>query len=395
MNAVELGALFLFIRNGMNVRQDKSGRGLAITRIETISDATVDGSRVGYADLQESDCHEWLLQPGDILFSHINSVEHIGKCAVYRGSPAKLVHGMNLLCMRCDQKRLLPEFAKYLIRSSAFRADLSRFIKKAVNQASVSIGDLRTVRVVVPPVAQQRRIAEVLDRADTLRAKRRAAFAHLDTLIRSIFLDLFGSETETDTANGRVRLESITSLITKGTTPTSIGLHFADRGVPFVRVQNLMSGVVNWEEDVLFISPETHRALSRSQIRAGDLLVSIAGTIGRVAIVTPGAPELNCNQAVAIVRPTADAIPEYLVHWLQGKSAQRQMLGAQVTGTISNLSLTQLRDIKLSVPPVSLQLEFARRAAAIEKTKAGHRASLAELDALFGSLQQRAFQGEL
>jgi len=123
--------------------------------------------------------------------------------------------------------------------------------------------------------------------------------------------------------------------------------------------------------------------------------VSIAGTIGRVAVVPSQAPELNCNQAVAIIRPTARAMPEFLAHWLQGRNAQRQMLGAQVIGTISNLSLTQLRDLKLAVPAVPLQREFARRLAAVDRMRAGHRASLAQLNALFASLQFRAFRGEL
>jgi len=179
VNAVEFGTLFQFIRNGMNIKQDKSGNGLPITRIETISDATVDAARVGYADLKEGDCQHWLLEQGDILFSHINSVEHIGKCAVYRGSPEKLVHGMNLLCLRCDSSKLMPEFAKYLIRGPEFRARLSNFINKAVNQASVSIGNLKTITVRLPPLAEQRRIAKIMDRTEALRAKRRACSPNL------------------------------------------------------------------------------------------------------------------------------------------------------------------------------------------------------------------------
>jgi hypothetical protein len=192
VSATSFGALFQFIRNGMNIKQDKSGNGIPITRIETIADAVVDPLRVGYADLTESDCQEWLMEPGDILFSHINSVDHIGKCAVYRGDPIKLVHGMNLLCLRCDTTKLLPEFAKYVIRGSDFRSRLSNFINKAVNQASVSIGNLKTISVTVPPTSEQRRIVKVLDRAEALRANRRAALAQLDTLTQSIFLDLFG-----------------------------------------------------------------------------------------------------------------------------------------------------------------------------------------------------------
>jgi type I restriction enzyme S subunit len=71
MTVEEFGNLFRFIRNGMNVKQNGSG-GVPITRIETISNGTVDASRVGYADLDEHDCAHWMMRPGDILFSHIN-----------------------------------------------------------------------------------------------------------------------------------------------------------------------------------------------------------------------------------------------------------------------------------------------------------------------------------
>ena len=192
MKAVEFGTLFQFIRNGMNVRQDKSSSGLPISRIETISDGIIDGSRVGYAGLEEKDCIDWLLKPGDILFSHINSVNHIGKCAVYEGKPNKLVHGMNLLCLRPDPTKIVPQFVKYFIRSQSFRTRLSIFINKAVNQASVSIGNIRTIQVSIPTLAEQRRIVDVLDRADALRTKRRVTIDQLDSLTQAIFLNLFG-----------------------------------------------------------------------------------------------------------------------------------------------------------------------------------------------------------
>ena len=96
------------MRNGMSVKQDKSGEGLPISRIETIADSSIDPARVGYAGLTLASCKDWLLQEGDILFSHINSVEHIGKCAVYRGVPEQLVHGMNLLCFRPDPAQVTP-----------------------------------------------------------------------------------------------------------------------------------------------------------------------------------------------------------------------------------------------------------------------------------------------
>ena len=99
---------------------------------------------------------------------------------------------MNLLCLRSDTAKLLPEFAKYLMRGAEFRTRLASFVNKAVNQASVSIGNLKTIPVSVPPLAEQRRIAEVLDRAEVLQVMRRAALVELRHLIDALFHDLFG-----------------------------------------------------------------------------------------------------------------------------------------------------------------------------------------------------------
>ena len=140
MENVEFGSLFTFIRNGMNVKQDKEKNGLPITRIETIWNGEVDDRRVGYAGLTETQCGGWFLEQDDILFSHINSPEQVGKCALYQGQPEPLVHGMNLLCLRPDKRKVLAPFIMHLLRTAGFRRKLEEFINRAVNQASVSIG---------------------------------------------------------------------------------------------------------------------------------------------------------------------------------------------------------------------------------------------------------------
>ena len=181
-------------------------------------------------------------------------------------------------------------------------------------------------------------------------------------------------------------LASLSSLITKGTTPTTLGYAHSDSGIPFLRVQNIFSGQVNFKEDTLFIDSNTHTALKRSQIQGGDVLVTIAGTIGRTGVVPHDAPEMNCNQAVAIVRPTQEIERNYLRHWLESQDARSQMLGSTVTGTISNLSLSQLGELRVPVTP----LEEQRRIAAIldqaETLRTQRRTALALLDSLTQSL---------
>ncbi len=182
------------------------------------------------------------------------------------------------------------------------------------------------------------------------------------------------------------RLADVTEIITKGTTPTTLGYDFAETGVPFLRVQNIDGGSVNYERDTLFIDERTHGALKRSQIKPGDVLVSIAGTIGRSGLVPDNAPPLNCNQAVAIVRPTQQIFRPFLRLWLESSEAQKQMRGASVTGTISNLSLTQVGDLEIPLPPLAEQRRIAEVLDQAEALRAKRRDALAQLDSLTQSL---------
>jgi type I restriction enzyme S subunit len=116
----------------------------------------------------------------------------------------------------------------------------------------------------------------------------------------------------------------------------------------------------------LRIDAPTHKLLSRSVVKSGDVLISIAGTVGRVAVVPADAPEMNCNQAVAILRPAARCVPTYLMTWLKSRDAQRQMSGLSVQSTIKNLSLTKIRAMVMPLPDAREQKEFLRDSAYFE-----------------------------
>ena len=168
-----LGELTEFIRNGISIKQDKNLKGYPITRIETISDGSINRERMGYADIYDlSKYEQYLLTKGDILLSHINSPIHIGKSAVYspKSDGEKIIHGMNLLCIRL--KEVDSHFINYFFNSKTFRYSLFPFIKHAVNQASINIGNLRNILIPLPPLAEQHRIVEKIE----------SYFSFLDTI---------------------------------------------------------------------------------------------------------------------------------------------------------------------------------------------------------------------
>jgi len=393
MRELEFGALFEFIRNGMNVKQDKSGDGLPISRIETISDGTVNPDRVGFAGLRESQCSEWLLQPGDILFSHINSVEHIGKCAVFEGSPEKLVHGMNLLCLRPKSNVVDFGFAKYLIRSQEFRGKVATFINKAVNQASVSIGNLRTIKVSLPPLPEQRRIAAILDQADALRAKRRGALAKLDTLAQSIFVEMF--ESVNSPKWPIVKLQSISEIVT-GYAFKSEEYTESQDGIKLCRGANVLPGRIDWSDLAMWPANRT-KEVEDFKLVSGDIVlamdrpwISEGFKIARVS--SHDCPALLV-QRVARIRGKSEVGNDFLFGLLNRPAFTRHCRPTETT--IPHISPKEIRAFKLRLPPLVLQTAYGQRVSGLCQIREVMQQALVQIDALFSSLQHRAFRGEL
>jgi type I restriction enzyme S subunit len=384
VRAVEFGSLFEFIRNGMNIKQDKSGDGLPITRIETISNSSIDPKRVGFAGLEEADSKDWFLKHGDILFSHINSVEHIGKCAVYEGLPEKLVHGMNLLCLRPDSKQLTPEFAKYLIRGQDFRAKLGAYINKAVNQASVSIGNLKGIQVTVPELEEQRRIAAILDKADALSTKRREALAQLDRLARSIFVEMFG-DPATNPKGWSVRtLKDLGKVSTGGTPPSALDDMFGGE-IPFITPGDLES------DKAVKRTVTLAGAQATGTVRAGAALVCCIGTVGKMGMALVRS---SFNQQINAV----EWYPMH-IHDQYGFAVLRLFKPTIVSWasstTIPILKKSTFEKITIPVPPIAMQEEFAKRILALRHLEKNMRSDLKVGADLFLAIQSRAFEGRL
>ena len=150
-------------------------------------------------------------------------------------------------------------------------------------------------------------------------------------------------------------LGEIASLITKGTTPTSLGFHFQSSGIPFVKIENIKDWKINKSSIGDFISNECHDALKRSQLAEGDVLFSIAGTIGKTAVVDKDSIPANTNQAVAIIRGTSNVIlPRLLMlelAFLADDFAKKNARG----GAMNNISLGDIKSLTLSIPPLNEQ----------------------------------------
>jgi type I restriction enzyme S subunit len=159
-SSYSLGKLLGRATNGLVNNQVEQSANLArVTRIETISDGTVNVQKVGFVNYADN-LKEYRLQRGDILFSNINSLAHIGKSAIF-DSDEELYHGMNLLLLRPNE-RIRPFYLYFLINSEPLRRAFKRMAKQAVNQASISLGEIKAMQVKIPDLEEQIYIENIL-----------------------------------------------------------------------------------------------------------------------------------------------------------------------------------------------------------------------------------------
>lgn len=158
----------------------------------------------------------------------------------------------------------------------------------------------------------------------------------------------------------KTKLGELSERITKGSTPTTYGYKFLDEGIPFVKVENIANGMIAMESITQYISEDAHEFQKRSQLQGGDVLFSIAGTIGRVALVTDKDVPANTNQAVAIIRGvTKYFIPEFLKMQLDSHVSLKVKSKAR-GGAMNNISLDDLKEMDVVVPPFNVQENIVR-----------------------------------
>lgn len=187
---MNIGTAFILIRNGASIKQIDGAGGIPITRIETIANKVIDRNRMGYANIYNEDKYSsYFLRDGDILMSHINSIQHLGKVAIYhpKNENEKIIHGMNLLVLRANQKLMDNQFAYFYFSSESFLRKLPRITKKSVNQASFTVSELKKIDIPCPPLSQQRRIANILSIVQNLCDKRNQQLRTFDELVKSRF----------------------------------------------------------------------------------------------------------------------------------------------------------------------------------------------------------------
>jgi type I restriction enzyme S subunit len=394
-----LGDVLAVIRNGVNCKQDKSGIGDRISRIESISDATFNLDKVGYAELSERDKEKNRLQPGDILFSHINSAVHVGKTAVF-DCDEPVYHGVNLLLMRPKvvvTSAYLNHALKYLFQSGYWRG----VCKQSVNQASVNQQDISPVEIRYPKsLAEQQRIVGLLDEAfeglATAKANADKNLQNARALFESHLQSVF-------TQRGPGWVENKLEDIADADCSLSYGIvqpgEEFDEGMPIVRPTDLTTKVIRLG-GLKRIDPKLAGGYKRTALQGGELLLCVRGSTGVVSIASPELAGANVTRGIVPIRFNRSLLlPEFGFYLISGGPVQTQIREKTYGTALMQINIRDLRLISLSIPPLKEQKTIAAKLDSLhEETQRLARLyerKHAALEALKKSLLHRAFTGQL
>ncbi len=256
----------------------------------------------------------------------------------------------------------------------------------------VSKGDIASLQIPLPPLAEQKRIAGILDAADALRAKRREALGQLDTLLQSTFLDMFGDPVTNPMGWEKPPLEDLCDKVIDCPHSTP---RWSGSGVICLRTSNLGKGEWNWADTRFVIEEDYTERTRRSEILPNDIILSREGTVGVLALVDEGM-RLCMGQRLVQLRVNDSQLgPRFLLNLLLHDLAPERLSRLIAGSTSKHLNVKELRKLPVLLPPLDLQHRFAAIVQSVEHQKASQRAHQAELDTLFASLQSRAFRGAL
>ncbi|MBO1368054.1 restriction endonuclease subunit S [Vibrio cholerae] len=379
----------------------KSSSGIPLITARNVREGYLDFSNQEYVD--ESKFKEWMTrgipQKGDILFT---TEAPLGKACRYPSEGTYAV-GQRTVTLRTN-KKLDSEFLLYTILSE--RGQLLIDLRSTGSTAKgIKSSELKKVKITYPEsLPEQQKIAKILSTWDKAIATTERLIATSQQQKKSLMQQLLtGKKRLVNPETGTVfegdwesvKLGDLASKITKGTTPSTNGFQFQEHGINFVKVESVMKSGKFDVSKFAYINEECHSAFKRSQLEQGDILFSIAGALGRTALVTKDILPANTNQALSIVRLKKRlSNVEFVLHYLNSSAVAAIIKGLTAQAAQPNLSLKDVGNLPIKLPSALEQQKIASVLTAADKEIELLQTKLAHLKDEKKALMQQLLTGK-
>ena len=384
MYCVKFKDVFPFIKNGANIKQDANAGGIPITRIETLAGGEFNTSRLGYANIFDiSPYYEYVLNSGDILMSHINSPAYLGRAVVFEDKYDIVIHGMNLLRLKANKELIDSRYAVYLFSGNIFKEHIRKITKKSVNQASFSINDLKEIELQLPSIENQVIVAEKLDKLKLLIKKKNKLIVFLDEMIKSRFVEMFGDPNASRTKYKLVPIHTVTDCMVPGRDkPKSF-----TGEIPWITINDLnINGYTNKSKLGLGLTIDEVKEVNRKCVPQGSVLMSCVGNLGLCSIASV---DVVINQQLHSYQCNEFINNLYLMYYLSFKNTYMNKIASSTT--VLYMNKNACNNIPVLLPPIELQISFAKYLNRINKLKSDVQKSIDETQLLMDSLMQEYF----
>jgi len=321
--------------------------------------------------------------PNDLLISvrapvgalNINNI----KCCIGRGLAAiRASDGLNV------------KYLYYFL--SQYKNKLKEIANGAVFEA-VTTEQLKRIKIPLPPLPIQEKIANILDRADQLRRKDQELHAKYAGLAQAIFVNMFGDPIRNEKRWEVKNLEEYILFLTSGS--RGWAKYYREVGDVFLRIQNIGYNELKID-NLTYVNAPTNAEAKRTQVRAKDLILTITADLGRSAVIPEELDKAYINQHLAILRLNQNFIDPYYLSAYFSSSKGKQIFDKLNKGGVkAGLNFNDIKNIPISVPPLSLQQQYTKKINLINKLKEKAKANVKASESLFQSTLQRAFKGEL
>jgi len=338
-----------------------------------------------------------ILKSGDTLVSSANSWNLVGKCCYVKNLKYPSTAGGFISILRSSNTDLDSRFLYLWFSSDKIQQTVRSYSNQTTNISNLDHKRVNNLQIPLPPLEEQKRIAEILDAADALRGKRRQALTQLDEFLQSTFLDMFGDPV-TNPKGWEVKklgdVVDIVSGITKGRKVKDEQLF----EVPYLAVSNVQDRHVKLDYVKSIFA--TKSEIDKYRLEYGDLLLTEGGDpdkLGRGAIWKSQIDDCIHQNHVFRVRIRDNSINYYYLNWYIGSEKGKRyfLRSAKQTTGIATINMTQLKAFIIAIPSLDLQQKFAAIVEKVEQQKEQMRQQLDELDNLFAALQDRAFKGDV
>jgi type I restriction enzyme S subunit len=293
-----------------------------------------------------------------------------------------------LVAFTKDETQVYPKFVYFYLSGNM---NLLEDGFKGAGLKHISKGYINEIKIPLPPLETQKRIAEILDAADALRQKDHELLKKYDELAQAIFIDVFGDPMKNKKGWKVKSLNAVTNKITDGEHGT---VERINSGYPYLMARNIRDGYIDLNE-IDFISKNDHkRIFKRCNPEMGDLLlVCVGATIGRVCLMSTN-EEYSLARSVALIKPNKLYINSKFLYFLfKTEYIQRQIKASKNIAAQAGLYTGKIKELEIILPPIDIQEKFEIKVNSLLKQKLLIKPNNPEM--LFKTLIQKAFKGEL